>query len=311
MVYDLCDDVQAAEAGLHSNALEEERRAFGIDCKNSNAQRFGFIPAPNDAMRFARSYEEANALLKEFATMRSIRGEKFDKPVGTLLGHRGPWPVDIGLALEPCGSGFGCAPATINVSGGATLGLFSNVANEVAHDVTIIAGHAVAHHPLSVQPGETSAFMLPAELSEAELATLTITATFAGKADPRRGVNLLGVPGDITGSRHELAAQFFGIPPTGPAEITYFSEQIMLEKSTNHPDAAQSLPKGVLEAPVAVVALLDRSFRVVDVLQPTVISEETGHPLPVTAMVSVKNYGIGFVVPPGAGQPFISVGGAE
>jgi hypothetical protein len=310
MVFDLCDDVQAREAGLAINALNEDRHNLGVDCKTS-AHRFAYIP-PNEAMRFANSYEEANALLEEFAKKGSIKGEKFDKPVGTLMGHRGPWPVDIGLALDPCGTGFGCAAASINVSRGATRGVFANVSDEVAHNVTISAGNVVARYPLSVQPGESSAFVLPAELSYAELATLNITATFAGKADPRRAVLLMGAPGAITAPRAELAKRYFGIAPAGgPDVITYFVEALMLENSTTHPDAAQSLPNQTLDAPIAVVALLDEHFKVIEVLQLPVTLDETGKPVPVSSMAFVKTYTIGFVMPPEVGQSFISVGGAE
>lgn len=309
-VFDLCDDVQAREAGLSVDALEEDRRNLGIDCRTSD-HRFGYIP-PNEALRFANTHDEAQALLKEFADKGSLKGEKFKKPVGVLMGHSGPWPVDIGLALDPCGTGFGCAAASIDVSHGTTRGLFSNVSDEVAHNVNIRAGNVVAHHPLSVQPGESNAFELPAELGAAELATLSITATFVASADPRRSVLLMGAPGDITAPREELAKRYYGIDSVGDPVITYFVEALMLERSTNHPEAVQSLPGQVLDAPTAVIALLDVHFKVIKVLHPPVTFDATGTaPKPVASMAVNETYAIGFVRPPEAGQAYISIGGAE
>ena len=308
-VFDLCDDVQAREAGLAFNALDDDRHSLGIDCRTSD-HRFGYI-AGNEALRFANTYGEAQALLKEYATKGSIKGEKFQKPIGTLMGHRGPWPVDMGLALDPCGEGFGCAAASIDISRGSTRGVFANVSEDVAHDVTISAGNVVVHHPLSVQPGESSAFELPGELSAADLATLNISASFVASPDPRRSVRLMAAPGDITGPRAELAKSYYGIDPAGaPPEITYFLEAFMVERSTSHPEAA--LPGGVLDAPTAVVALLDTNLKVIGVLRPLVTFEEEGaKPAPTKTMAASLTYTIGFVRPPEAGQVFISIGGAE
>ncbi len=307
VVFDLCDDAQAKMAGLAFNALDYDRSSLGVNCQTFE-RRFAYVP-PNEAMRLADSYEEAEALLRELAEKGSIKGEPFNKPVGMLMGHRGPLAVD----MEPCGNGFGCARATMDVGHGATRGMFANVSTQVAHNVAIRAGHVVARHPLSVQPGENTAFEIPAELTPAELATLTITATFVDSADPRRAVLLMGAPGDITGPRDELAKRFYGIDPLrDPPELTYFSEVLMLENSTTHPAAAQTLPGKVLDSPTAVVALLDENQKVVQVLRPPITSDNDGAKhTPITTMAWAGTYTIGFVVPPGIAQYAISVGGAE
>lgn len=256
----------------------------------------------------------------ELATTSSndaIDDEMFPKPIGMLMGHHGTWPVDAGLALDPCGDGFGCARATIQASRGTTRGLFANVSDQVAHNVTIRAGHVVARHPLSVQPAESTAFELPAELSTAELSTLSITATFVARADPRRAVLLMGEPGDISAPRNELAKHFYGIGAAGDAwgdasVITYYSEVLMLEHSTTHPGAAQSLPGQVLDAPTVIVTVLDENLKVMQVLRPPVTSDEqTGKPVPVSQLGFTHTYTIGFISHPDAGQLLISVGGAE
>jgi hypothetical protein len=307
VVFDLCDDVQAQEAGLFSSALNDAREAFGVDCRTSE-RRFAYIP-PNESMRTASSYEEAVADLTELAEKGSIKGERFTKPVGVLMGHYGSWATD----LDPCGPGFGCARASIDVSRGTTRGMFANVSDQVAHSVTIRAGTVVAHYPLSVQPGENTAFELPAELSAVELATLSITATFVGSADPRRAVRLLGAPGDITGPRDELAKRYLGIDLSrDPPTITYFLEAVMLENSTTHPGVTQTLPGQVLDSPTAVVALLDENRKVIHVLRPPVTFDKDGRsPVPVTTMAFGESHAIGFVMPPEVAQYSISIGGAE
>lgn len=259
----------------------------------------------------AKSYEAAlrSPHRLEWEPEEVTRGEQFEEPVGMLMGHRGVRAVN----MNPCGAGFGCAGATIDVGRGTTRGMFCNVSEQVAHNVTIRAGQVAARHPLSVQPGESTAFELPAELSPAELATLNITATFVEHADPRRAVLLMGAPGDITGPRDELATSFHGIDlQRDPPVITYFSEALMLENSTTHPSAAQSLPGQVLDSPTAVVALLDENQKVIQVLRPPVTSDKhSAKHMPITTMAFVETYAIGFVVPPGVAQHSISVGGAE
>lgn len=306
-VFDLCDKAQAAEAGLSSDQIEDARSLYAVDCRTSE-RRFAYIP-PNESMRTVNSYEEAVADLTEFAEKGSIKGEHFPKRLGALMSHRGP-PAGN---MDPCGPGFGCDRASIDASRGTTRGMFANISDQVAHNVTIRAGTVVAHYPLSVQPGENTAFELPAELSTAELATLSITATFVGSADPRRSVLLLGAPGDITGPRDELAKIYFGIDPRrDPPTITYFLEAIMLEHSTSHPGAAQTLPGHVLDSPVAVVALLDENRKVMQVLRPPVTFDKDGRsPVPVTTMAFFDTYTIGFVMPLEVAGYSISIGGAE
>ena len=87
-VFDLCDDEQAKEAGLFLDAANDARDSLSVDCDTSQ-NRFAYR-APHEALRFANSPEEAQALLTEFAEHRTIKGERFRKPVGMLLGHRGP-----------------------------------------------------------------------------------------------------------------------------------------------------------------------------------------------------------------------------
>jgi hypothetical protein len=191
--------------------------------------------------------------------------------------------------------------------------MFANVSDQVAHNVTIRAGKVVARYSLSVQPGEYTAFELPAELNAAELATLSITATFVAAADPRRAVHLLGAPGDITGPRDELAKRYFGIDlARDPPTIAYFLEVVMLESSTTHPGLAQTLPGQALDSPTAVVALLDERRKVIQVLQPPVTSDTHGaKKMPITTMALGETYTIGFVMPPEVAEYSMSIGGAE
>ncbi|MFM2418261.1 MAG: hypothetical protein RL385_2984 [Pseudomonadota bacterium] len=300
-VFDLCDDDQAIMAGLDSSQLQDQRYRLNIDCSTSQ-NRYGYVP-PGDTLRQASTYNGALEGLKAFAAKKA--GEK--EP-GILMGHFGPSWRDLGLELQSVGEGFGVARSTFVVAGGVTRGLFANVSEQVAHNVVMVAGNSRVRYPISVQPGETTVFEFPEELDEIQLAELTMSANFAGKADPNRSLLITGTPGNWSGPKEKLAELNPPIDLTHVPELTnYFETQLWFKSPSSHPDADANR---VVRAPVVIAASLDSQRRVIDVVVPRVIMRD-GNNSPVSAIALEETPSVGFVVSPDTSTLIISAGGTE
>jgi hypothetical protein len=297
-VFDLCNDDQATMAGLDSSMLPDQRYRLNIDCMSSR-NRFGYVP-PGDTLRQANSRDEAIQALEQFAA-------KSRQP-GMLMGHTGPSWRELGLSLQPAGEGFAVVRGSIRTAGGATRGLFVSVSEQVAHNVVLTSEDSVVRYPLSVQPGETTAFEFPVELGDDQLARLTIAAQFVGEPDQRRSLLITGTPGSWSGSKKNLAKLHPPVDLSGAGNnLHYFETQLWFRAAPSLPEAEAGR---AIRAPVVIAAALDSQHKVIALFRPPVVTRDDKNSS-VSSVALQEAPSVGFLTPAASSALIICAGGAD
>ncbi len=269
-MYDLCDDKQAAYAGLDGGALKEDRAALGLDCSAPDA----------GAPRYRYLYEDGETVVVSAEERSSFTPD----PGGhaSPLSRLGSWALHYEAPAK--GESLEVLNASVTVADGTVRGLVRNGRQKFARSVAVTATtqdgqSGVAPIPFTMQPGESAPFEIP-DLPDVSAATvdLTVAATFSDAPDPRRAVRVMGAPGYWTGPVDEFpgirsAAQ--ALPASGT--VSLFQTILQYEEPTSHPAVARSMA-GTSIQPAAVVARLDEQERVIEVFEPQVFND-TGDPV--------------------------------
>lgn len=302
-VFDLCDDEEAALAGLDGGDLKGDRTALEIDCST-------------DHNRYGSKGNTGELVLGDTGSPRETAVESEGPDNGLLppmiLGYRPP--SDAILSSSETGklpAELAELPASVSYSEGVLYGLVANNTTRLATNAEVTAGTRTYLAPLSIQPGEAAPFRLAVE-SQPETGAISVTATLTDGLDLGRSILVYDAPGYWKGPRGDL-------PVKGPLrqgdqdeDVTLYSTVVDMVVPLGREDLRSRIEGARFGGLVASVAFLDKKGRVIAVkdFRPDSVGLD-GEPL------VMESYGFGdpatvdFLIPDGAADFVLRVGATD